>query len=181
MTTERARTGRPEPGEYAHYAVDDIAAVPGNDAVEALEHLAMETPAFFESLRDLAEKGLTYAEGKWTLKEVLGHLVDDERIFAYRILCLARGDATELPAFDEVLYVDSAGFEERSLDSLLAEYEAVRAATLSLLEELMPEAWLRRGTVSGYEASARGLAFHIAGHELHHHRIIGERYLPVLG
>lgn len=176
----RSRTGRPEPGEYADYASADIAAVPGDDAIEALVQLDRETPALFRSLAEPCNSGFRYAPGKWTLKEVLGHLADDERIFGYRLLCVARGDQTELPGFDEVGYAICAEFESRSLDSLLTEYAVVRAATLSLLGSLPAAAWLRRGRVNGYACSVRGLAFHIAGHELHHHRVLEERYLPLL-
>ncbi|MEN8143733.1 MAG: DinB family protein [Gemmatimonadota bacterium] len=146
----------------------------------ALVRLADETPRLFESLRSAAERATSYAPGKWTLKEILGHLVDDERIFSYRLLCVARGEQNELPGFDEEIYATSGAFEQRTLANLLSEYAAVRAATLALLEHLTGAAWTRRGRVNGYTASARGLAFHIAGHELHHHRVIRERYVPLL-
>ena len=174
------RTGRPEPGEYAQYAMADIAAVPGDDAIEALVWLNEQTPASFRALAEAAERGLTYAPGKWTLKEVLGHLVDDERIFAYRLLCVARGEHAELPGFDEKRYAANAEFERRPLEQLIAEYSGVREATLLLLRGLPSAAWARRGRVNGYECSVRGLAFHIAGHELHHDRILRERYFPLL-
>ena len=177
----RPVTGRPKPGEYADYASADIAAVPGDDAIEALAQLAEQTPAFFRALAAGAECGLTYAQGKWTLKETVGHLVDDERIFAYRLLCLARGEDRELPGFDENRYAAYGEFERRPLDDLLAEYSATRVATLALLRGLPPAAWGRYGRVNGYDCSVRGLAFHIAGHELHHHRIVRERYIPLLG
>jgi uncharacterized damage-inducible protein DinB len=176
-SAEREPSGRPLPGEYAPYAGADIEAVPGDDAVAALVRLSGETPAFFRELSDLARSGFTYGPGKWTIKEVLGHLVDDERIFAYRLLCVARGEAAELPGFDEKRYAAHAGFEERSLEDLLEEYGLVRAATLALLRGLPPGAWERRGRANGYECSVRGLAFHIAGHELHHRRIVQARYL----
>lgn len=169
-------TGRPQPGEYADYAAADIAAVPGDDAVEALARLAQETRTTFLFLEDAAESGFAYAPGKWTVKQVLGHLVDDERIFAYRLLCVARGEENELPGFDENCYATHAEFERRPLEDLLVDYGAVRAATLALLRGLPPSAWTRRGRVNGYECSVRGLAFHIAGHELHHLRILRERY-----
>jgi hypothetical protein len=175
------RTGRPGPGEYADYASADIAAVPDDDAIEALARLAEQTTAFFRALAGLADRGLTYAPGKWTLKEVLGHLIDDERIFVYRLLCVARGEDGELPGFDENRYAAHGEFERRSLEGLVAEYEAVRAATLALLRGLPPAALARRGRVNGYACSVRGLAFHIAGHELHHHRVMRERYLRLLG
>ena len=94
---------------------------------------------------------------------------------------IARGDASELPGFDENEYVRSAEFESRSLANLLAEYQSVRESSISLFSGLPPSAWLRRGMVNGYSASVRGLAFHIAGHELHHHRVVRERYLPGAG
>ena len=169
------------PGEYAGYASEDIAAVPGDDAIGALAELGEQTPRFFRALAAPAERGVAYAPGKWTLKEVLGHLIDDERIFSYRLLCVARGDDRELPGFDENLYAAHAGFEQRALEDLLAEYAATRLATLALLRGLPPEAWMARGRVNGYDCSVRGLAFHIAGHELHHHRIVQERYTLLPG
>lgn len=175
-----SRTGRPEPREYAEYASADIAAVPGDDAIEALARLEEQTGAVFRSLTDAAARGLTYAPGKWTLNEVLGHLIDDERIFAYRLLCVARGEGAELPGFDENRYTAHGEFKRRSMEALLAEYGVVRAATLMLLRELPPSAWARRGRVNGYECSVRGLAFHIAGHELHHLRVLREHYLPLV-
>jgi len=171
-------SGRPQPGEFAHYAQDDIAYVQGDDAVAALEAQRDEVLALLGTLDDERIAGLRYAPGKWTLKEVIGHLCDDERIFAYRLLCVARGDSRQLPGFDENEYMRDAGFEARPIADLAAEYASVRAATLSLLASLTAEGWLRRGLVNGYEASVRGLAFHIAGHELHHLRTVREKYLP---
>ena len=176
----RPRSGRPLPGEYADYASADIAVVSGDDAIEALTQLAEQTPEFFRALAEAADRGLTYGPGKWTLKEILGHLVDDERIFAYRLLCVARGENGELPGFDENRYAAHARFERRLLEDLLSEYAATRAATVALLRGLPPAAWTRHGRVSGYGCSVRGLAFHIAGHELHHLRIVRERYIPLL-
>ena len=167
-------TGRPEPGEYAPYAADDIALVTEDDAVEALRACARGTVALF---RALPEERIAYAPGKWTLKEVLGHLIDDERIFAYRALCVARGDTRPLAGFDEKEYVAATDFEARTFAALLREYAVVRESTIAFFESLTSEEWLRRGVVNGYEASVRGLAFHIAGHELHHLHVVRERYL----
>jgi hypothetical protein len=175
------KTGRPTPGEYADYARADIAAVPSDDAIDALTQLAEQTPEFFRALAEAAERGLTYAQGKWTLKEILGHLVDDERIFTYRLLCLARGENRELPGFDENRYTTHGEFKRRPLEDLLSEYSATRVATLTLLRGLPPDAWRKYGRVNGYSCSVRGLAFHIAGHELHHQRVVRERYMPLLG
>lgn len=170
-------SGRPLPGEYAAYAESDLARVAGDDAVAALARQAAVVEALFAGLDEAAIGGLRYAPGKWTLKEVLGHLVDDERIFAYRMLCIARGDARPLASFDENAYVAGASFEERPLRALLDEYALTRRGTIAFLDSLAPEAWLRRGTVTTYEASVRGLAFHVAGHELHHLAVVRERYL----
>jgi len=172
------RSGRPLPGEYGAHAEADIALVGGDDAVEALARQEDEVKALFGGLEEPAAAALRYAPAKWTLKEVLGHLIDDERIFSYRALCIARGDARPLAGFDENDYVAGANFEERPLRGLLDEYCLTRCASIAFFRSLAPEAWLRRGTVTDYIASVRGLAFHIAGHELHHLGVIRERYLP---
>ncbi|NNG16647.1 MAG: DinB family protein [Gemmatimonadales bacterium] len=177
MTNSLVPSGRPLAGEFAEYAEADIGAVEGNDAVAALERQGNEIVELLRPLTDAEVAGLRYASGKWTLKEVLGHLCDDERIYAYRALCVARGDARPLAGFDEQLYVKSADFEDRSLESLLAEYRSVRAASVSLFSGLSKESWLRTAQVNGYPASVRGLAFHIAGHELRHLRTMRDKYL----
>lgn len=170
-------SGRPLAGEFAPYAAEDIAYVAGEDAIESLVSQGRDAVALLESLDDDRVRDLRYAPGKWTLKEVVGHLIDDERIFAYRALCIARGDTRALAGFDENQYVAGARFEERPLLTLRTEYEIVRQSTIALFAPLSPEEWLRRGMVNGYEASVRGLAFHVAGHELHHLRVLRERYL----
>ena len=171
-------SGRPVSGEYAPYAAADIAAVDGNDAISALEQIRAVTVALFEQFGE-AGGDVTYAPEKWTVRQVLGHLADDERVFAYRALCVARGDVRPLPGFDEVLYAQHAGSETRSLAALLADYVAVRTASVSLFSGFDAAAWGRLGTVNGYAASPRGLAFHIVGHELHHHRVLQTRYVPM--
>jgi hypothetical protein len=173
----RMRSGRPEDGEFAPYARVDVDFVSGDDAVEAMEASAQQ---FLDRLRGVDEAhvaGLTYAPQKWTFKEVIGHVIDDERIFTYRMLCVARGDKQPLPGFDENEYVRATTFEARSIDSLAREFSAVRQSTIALCESFSPEEWQRRGTVNGYEASARGLAFHIVAHQLHHQRVLREKYL----
>ncbi len=179
-TRPRQPSGRPRPGEYAAYAEEDIAAVGGDDAVAALVAVAEETLGLLGPLPEEAIRGLRYAPEKWTLKDIVGHLSDDERIFAYRALCLARGESLPLAGFDEKLYAANAACEERPWTELLADYRAVRQASLTLFAGLDAAAWQRAGVVNGYPASARGLAFHIGGHELHHLRVLRERYLPLL-
>lgn len=169
-------SGRPAPGEFADYAADDIARVAGDDAIAALETQRDIVTALMDSLADADIAGRTYAPGKWTAKDVLGHLADDERIFAYRLLRVARGDTTPLPGFDEKLYAANAKADARPLPELLREYVVVREGTLALLRGLPREAWARRAEVNGYEASVRGLAFHIAGHELRHLDALRTKY-----
>jgi hypothetical protein len=175
--SEAEATGRPESGEYSAHAQPYLDRVEGNDAVVALARQRALTVEIFGNL-DESAAGLAYAPGKWTLRQILGHLSDDERIFAYRALCIARGDTRPLAGFDENAYAGAAGSESRSLVDLLAEYESVRSASITLFQGLDREAWLRMGTVEGYSASPRGLAFHIAGHELHHLDFIEQHYLP---
>jgi uncharacterized damage-inducible protein DinB len=172
----RVRTGRPAAGEYAAYAEPDITRVSGDDAIAALETQRDDVLRLFATVTDHAVAGRRYAPGKWTVKEVLGHLVDDERIFAYRLLCIARGDERALRGFDEVLYAAHSGAEARALAELLAEYRLVRDSTIALLAGLPREAWARRGEVNEYGASVRGLAFHIAGHELRHLEALRTKY-----
>jgi DinB superfamily len=173
----RIPSGRPQAGEFAAYAQADIDFVEGEDAVAALAAQLATTLALFSPVGEELASSFVYAPGKWTLKQVVGHLSDDERIFAYRVLCIARNDSRPLPGFDEKDYVRFAGFEGRAWADLLAEYRVVRESTLVLFRTFTPEVWLRRGNVNGYDASVRGLAFHIAGHELHHLRIVREKYL----
>ncbi len=177
MDLEYVTSGRPGLGEYAAYAQPDIDLVGGDDIVAALNEQIEEVVALFSAVSDSYASNFRYAPGKWTLKQLAGHLADDERIFAYRILCLARNEPLDLPGFDEKLYVDAADFNQRPLADLVSNLRIVRQCTLSLLKSLPKDAWLRRGIVNGYPATVRGLAFHIAGHELHHLAILRLRYL----
>ena len=117
-----------------------------------------------------------YQPGKWSVKEVLGHITDGERVFSYRALRFARADQTPIPGFDETKWVPAGHFDRRSLQDLVAEYEAVRAATLALFASFDDEALLRRGKANDAEVSVRALAHIIAGHELHHVGLLRERY-----
>jgi uncharacterized damage-inducible protein DinB len=117
-----------------------------------------------------------YAPGKWTVKQVLGHIIDAERIFSYRALRIARDDNTPLPGFEQDDYVANADFNSLSLTELLQEYSAVRRATILLFRHLPADAWTRRGTASDNEVTVRALAYIIAGHDQHHYRILCERY-----
>lgn len=121
-----------------------------------------------------------YAEGKWSIRELLGHLTDTERIFSYRALCFARGDKQPLPGFDENLYVEHAHFDQRTLADLLAEYAAVREATLLLFGNFDEDALSVMGNANGNDLSVRAILYMITGHERHHLTILKERYLTSL-
>ena len=149
----------------------------GADLLERLRAQPAELRALLGSLDDAAARA-RYEPGKWSIKEVVGHVSDTERVMGYRLLRIGRGDVTPLPGFEQDPYVAAAGADRRPLASLLAELEAVRAATLALVESLPAEAWERRGTASGNPVSARALAYIIAGHAAHHHAVLRERYLP---
>jgi uncharacterized damage-inducible protein DinB len=118
-----------------------------------------------------------YATGKWTIKDILVHISDDERIYAYRALCFARNDQTVLPGFEQDKYARYAQAGARTLPDILGEFITVRKATVSLFESLPAEAFTRQGVANSHKVSVRALAYHIAGHELHHINIIKERYL----
>lgn len=164
---------RPESTEYAPYYDRYVSLAPAGDLLATLA--AQPVAALLAEVAE--ERGeYRYAAGKWSVKEALGHMIDTERIMAYRALRVARNDATELPGFEQDPYVESGGFGERTLVDLVGEFRAVRAATLCLLRGLPAEAWGRWGTASGNRVTARALAWIIAGHELYHERIYRERY-----
>jgi DinB superfamily len=168
-------TGRPAADEHAPYYGKYIALVPAGDLVEVLRSQEPELVALLQSFAgDAAERG--YAPGKWTVKEVVGHLSDVERVMGYRALRIARGDATPLPGFDENAYTPAGAFGARTLDDLIDELLAVRAATVALFGGLPADAWERRGTFSDGPGTTRALACIIAGHTLHHAEILRTRY-----
>lgn len=167
---------RPSQDEYAPYYARYVERVPSGDIVRTLEDGARETAALLRSDAAREKADHRYAEGKWSVKEVLGHVTDAERVFAYRLLRFGRGDATPLASFDENAYTPAGEFEARSLESVVGEFLAVRNATLELIRGLPERAWTRRGVASGQEMSVRGLAHVIAGHEAHHRAILEQRY-----
>jgi uncharacterized damage-inducible protein DinB len=168
---------KPVAGEFAPYTIIYIGLLPDDGMV--LKHLADNLKATTDFILSLpAEKLLhRYAEGKWTIKEILVHLIDDERIYAYRALRFARNDRTELPGFEQDDYALQSGANVRNIKSILKEFATVRRATLSLFEGFDDEALLRAGVASGNIMSVRAAAYHIAGHEMRHLNIIKERYL----
>lgn len=167
--------GRPQAGEYPPYYDTYIAKVQGDDPVAAVEALTPRTRRLFESIpADKAD--YRYAEGKWTVRDVIGHIVDAERVFAFRALWFARGDTNPLPGFDENAWVPAARFEGVSLADIIESWRAQRAATIAMLKTFGPDTWPRTGTANGKVMSVRSLAFTIAGHEIHHVGVLGERY-----
>lgn len=168
---------KPKEGEYAPYAIQYIGQVPDDGLL--LKHLEDNLEAAKQFFRSVPEEKLTsrYAEGKWTIKEVLGHIIDTERVYGYRALRFARNDATELSGFEQDDYVKYSKANERSLDSMLEELSAVRASSIAFLKNLDADALMRFGTANGRKMTVRAAAYIIAGHEAHHIRIIKERYL----
>jgi hypothetical protein len=167
------------PDEAAPFYRPYIAACPDGQVGIRLES---QTRELEELCAGLTESGamFRYADGKWTVKEVIGHLFDTERVFAYRLLRVARGDETELPGFDENGYAPEGQFNQRSLESLISEFALQRTSTLALVNGIPPPAWPRAGTANGFRISARALAYIIPGHTAHHYQLFRERYrLPL--
>jgi hypothetical protein len=171
--------GRPKAGEYGEYYEKYVALIPGTDILGTLEGQRLVMSQLLGA-RSEREGNFRYAPDKWTVKEVIGHVTDSERIFAYRALRFARGDRTPLAGFEQDGYVKNGGFGERTLEDLAEEFADVRGATITLLNGLDQAAWQRRGVASNNEVSVRALAYIIAGHELHHRRILEEKYLPAI-
>lgn len=169
-------SNRPDPSEYNTYFDRYISLVPAGDIIALLAVQLDDTVAL---LRDLTEEQAlhAYAPGKWTIKEVIGHIADTERVFAHRALRFARADETPLPGFDENAYTPAGAFNVRPLASLISELSAVRRATVALLAGLPVEAWQRGGRASDNFITVRALAWTTAGHELHHRSILAQRYL----
>lgn len=167
---------RPAPSEYSPSHGKYVEQVADGDVLQTLEAQLDETLGLIRGIPE-ERGGFRYGPGKWSIREVLGHVIDAERIFAYRALRVARGDRTPLPGFDENEFVANARFDERTLASLAEELQVVRAATLALLRHLSQDELARVGTASESPVTARGLAWVIAGHERHHVSIVRERYL----
>lgn len=168
---------KPKEGEYPPYAHMYMRLVP--DDCLLLKHLEDSFAMIKELILSLPEEKLIYryAANKWTIKEALVHIIDDERIYAYRALRFARNDNTELPGFEQDDYALYSKANERSIENIFEEYKAVRESTIALFNGLPDEAFLRMGTANNNKATVRALAYHIAGHELHHINIIKEKYL----
>lgn len=174
MSADLAR--RPDASAMPQSLSRYVEAVPDGDILATLESQAAETQAYLGAL-DATQAGHRYAPGKWTVKQVVAHVSDAERVFAYRALSFARKDQTALPPFEEDDWAAANTCEQRSLQEVLAELAAVRQASLALFRGLDDEAWDRQGTANGKRFSVRALAWMLAGHEAHHLRVLRERYL----
>jgi DinB superfamily len=167
---------RPDSTEYAPYFDRYISLVPEGEIAVTLGKQIESTLSLIRGLSK-AQGDLRYAPGKWSVKEVIGHLIDAERIFAYRALRFARNDATPLPGFDENSFVANACFGSLALADLADEFEHTRKSNVYLFKQLDGDSWLRRGAASDNEISVRAIAYILAGHELHHVGILRSRYL----
>lgn len=166
---------RPDPSQYAPAHAGYVALVPEDDILSAMQQQSSAMQKFLASL-DEARVAHRYAEGKWSVKEVIGHIADAERVIAYRALAIARGEQQPLPGFDENSYVENASFDDWKLGDLAEQYALVRRANIVFFQNLRPEAWDRRGTANQAPVSVRGLAYVIVGHERHHLQVLRERY-----
>jgi len=166
---------RPESSEYNPYYKTYIGKVKGDNFIQNLKEQKFETSAMLSKISD--EKwNHKYAPAKWSVKEVMIHIMDTERIFAYRALRVARNDQTPMPGFEQNDYVPFCYATQRSGSSIMVEYEAVRNSTVALFENLREEDWGRLGEASGCPVSALALGYMIAGHEIHHIQLLHERY-----
>ena len=179
-TTRTAPVARPSRDEAADYYYKYIDQVGDGDIVEILVRQEGELLALLKPVSEDASL-YRYGEDKWSIREVLGHINDTERLFSFRALCFGRGLDAPLPSFDQDIAAAAMAADSRSLSSHIDEFRSLRAATVALFRYLPEEAWLRRGEASGYEVTVRALAYILAGHLEHHSRILKERYLPQVG
>ena len=169
-------TVKPEKGEFLPYYGTYIDLVGSGDVLATLSTQMDETQALLRSL-PASVATYRYAPDKWSVNELVGHLIDSERIFAARALRFARSDPTPLPGFEQDDYVSNSSFDRYPLGELASELGSVRESTIFLFKHLQEDAWMRRGIANGAEVSVRALAYIIAGHELHHREILRARYL----
>ncbi|PYQ60634.1 MAG: DinB family protein [Acidobacteria bacterium] len=159
------------PASYQRY----VDLVPESDIVAALDEQGRKTASLLRSIDD-EKASFRYAPDKWSVKGVVGHFTDAERIFTYRALAIARGEKKSLPGYDENAYATAADFDRRSMRNLVDDYEAVRRSTVAFFKSLSEEAWSRSGVANDAAVDVRGLAYITIGHERHHLRVLRDRY-----
>ncbi len=167
---------KPETNEYPRYYKEYVNNVPEGDIHQILDVQLKQTMDLFKDLSE-EQAMFRYAPGKWTIKEVIGHMTDTERIMCYRLLCIARGEQEMLPGYNDDEYVRRGNFNRFSLPELLHYQSLVRQNTIILLSSMDEEALLQRGNANGSEVTARAIAYIIVGHEIHHRTLIKDRYL----
>lgn len=174
--TVKWRTERPGADEHAPFYAGYIAEASGSDVLKTLEEQATELTAFFRGIPE-ARGEHRYAVDKWSVKDVILHICDAERVFSYRLLRFSRNDPTALPGFDENMFATHCGAASHTVAQLADEFGAVRQASLALIAPMGDDQMIRRGVASGKEITARALAWILAGHADHHVRILKEKYL----
>ncbi len=167
---------RPEADEYFHYYHGYVSKAEGNDLLKSLRHRRDFVEELYSAISE--EQSLhRYAADKWSIRELLGHLIDTERIMAFRALSFARGNAEPVPGMDQDEFMSNSGYNECRFEDLVEEFLSVRDSHILMFSNFPAKAWTRRGVASGYEFSVRALGYIIAGHEIHHTNILVERYL----
>ncbi len=166
---------RPAAAEFPPFYAGYVAGVPDVDIVTVMRDEGRALASALGAIPE-ARGGYRYADGKWSIRTLIGHMIDAERIFTYRLLRVARGDATPLPGFAENDYAETAASDARTIASLAAEMETVRESSVQLLDSLPEDAWMRRGTVNGNAVTVRALAYITAGHAKHHLAVLRDRY-----
>jgi hypothetical protein len=166
---------RPRDSEFAPFYAGYVSLVPEGEVLRVLEDQPGEVTRLAASVPRTRETH-RYAPGKWSLREVLGHVTDGERVFGYRLFCISRGETASLPGFDEGAYVKASRFDERTLGDLARDFAAIREANLTVLRRLDDAEWDRTGTANGKTVSVRALAYIMAGHVRHHLGILRDRY-----
>lgn len=170
-----AMLDRPKAGDYADFFQGYINRVPECDVLALLPEQCARMQRLLRDCDD-QQGDYSYAAGKWSIKRVLLHIADGERMFCYRAMCIARGDQQPLPTFDENAYAANDGSDHRTLTGIVEEYASVRAATVTLFAGFDAGAWAQRGTANGYPVTTATMPWIIAGHDLHHFAILQERY-----
>ena len=172
----KVESGKPDETEYAVYYGRYVGKIEGEDIVAVLQEQLQSALSFLRGIDDHTAD-FRYAPGKWSVKELIGHVIDSERVFAYRALAFARNESTPLPGFDENQWAAHANYSSFSMNDILTEFETVRRSTLFLFRQMDEAAWNRRGNANGKEMTTRSAAFIIAGHLQHHLEILKSRYL----
>jgi hypothetical protein len=167
---------RPEPSEYDPHFEPYLSLVPESEVLSAMAAQVRETEELLRSV-DEARGGHRYAAGKWSIREIAGHLSDAERVFGYRSFSIARGEKESLPGFDENPYIAASGYDRWTMSDLIESFTALRTSNLLLFRMLDEDAWSNVGTANGHAVTPRALAYGMVGHERHHSNILRERYL----